>query len=242
MAFLALVGAVAVLAGMTASIAAAGVGSMLVPLLALRVDFKLAVALVAVPHLVATALRLWPIRRDIDWKVMRGFGVACAVTGLIGAFVHGFVSSEILTRTFAVLLMLAGLLGVTGWAEKVRIGRRTAWLTGGIVGFTGGLVGEQGGIRSVGLMAFDLRRDAFVATGTAVALVLDGVRAPVYMASHASELGRAWPFLVVATAGAAAGTWIGHRLLRRIPEAAFKRVVFGVVLVIGLLLLVRPLE
>ena len=58
---------VAVLAGATAAMAGAGVGSMLTPLLALRLDFKVAVALVAIPHLLGGVIRAIRLRREIDW-------------------------------------------------------------------------------------------------------------------------------------------------------------------------------
>ena len=49
--FLVLVAAVAVLAGAIASVSGFGIGSLLTPLLGVRVGTKLAVAAVSVPHL-----------------------------------------------------------------------------------------------------------------------------------------------------------------------------------------------
>jgi hypothetical protein len=44
-------------------------------------------------------------------------------------------------------------------------------------GPSGGLVGNQGGLASSALVGFDLSKEAFGATATAVALVVDGRRA-----------------------------------------------------------------
>jgi uncharacterized membrane protein YfcA len=60
--FLALAAGVAILAGAIASVSGFGIGSLLTPLLAVRVGSKLAVAAVSVPHLTATALRFWLLR------------------------------------------------------------------------------------------------------------------------------------------------------------------------------------
>ena len=75
MMFLAAVFAVAVLSGATASLVGFGIGSMLTPLLALRLGMDTAVAAVALPHAVATAIRCWRLRPLIDWTVLKRFGV-----------------------------------------------------------------------------------------------------------------------------------------------------------------------
>lgn len=88
MGFTSLIAAAALVAAMVAAIAGAGIGSLLVPLLGIRLDFGVAVALATVPHLVAAIVRVWPLRRHIDVRVIRSFGIACAVASLAGALAH----------------------------------------------------------------------------------------------------------------------------------------------------------
>ena len=64
--------------------------------------------------------------------------------------------------------------------SRLHLGRRAAWIAGVLSGFFGGLVGNQGGIRSAALLSFDMQKEAIVATATAVALIVDGARMPVY--------------------------------------------------------------
>jgi uncharacterized membrane protein YfcA len=92
---------VALLAGATAAITSAGIGSMLTPLLALRLDFKVAVAIVAIPHLLGGVVRLIPLRGEIDCRTVRRFGLACAVAAPFGAFLHELVADVWLMRSFA---------------------------------------------------------------------------------------------------------------------------------------------
>ena len=235
-----IVAGVAVLAGATAAVSGAGIGSMLVPLLALRVDFKVAVALAAMPHLVGGAIRLIPLRRAIDWRLLRTFGLACAAAALVGALLSSVVGSLWVTRIFAVLLALAGVLGLTGIGDRWRLGKAGAWVGGAVSGLAGGLAGEQGGIRAVALLRFGLPRDAFVATSTAVGVMIDLARTPVYVALRGQTLEPAMPLLLSATGGVVAGTALGIAVLRKIPEKAFGRVVSFIVLVIAILLLARP--
>ena len=61
-----LLAVVGFVAGAIASVSGFGIGSLLTPLLAVRVGTKLAVAAVSVPHMAATALRFWLLRKDVD--------------------------------------------------------------------------------------------------------------------------------------------------------------------------------
>jgi len=98
-------------------------------------------------------------------------------------------------------------------------------------------VGNQGGIRSAAMLALPLRRDAFVATATATALIVDGARMPVYFLSAGSRLVGAWPVIAVATAGVIGGTFLGRSLLSRIPERPFRMLVASLLALLGLYML-----
>ena len=84
-----------------------------------------------------------------------------------------------------------------------------------------------------------MHRDTFVATVTAIGLIVDASRMPVYFFAYPDELGALITPITVATAGTIAGTIIGGRLLRRIPEAWFRRIVAVVLLILGVSLLLR---
>jgi uncharacterized membrane protein YfcA len=129
---------VATVAGAIASVAGFGVGSLLTPLLALQLDIKLAVAVVSIPHFFGTALRYWMLRRHVDWGVVRGFGVASAAGGLVGAYLGTFLNSPILTAVLGCLLVFAALTDLSGWSKRLRLSGWLAWLAGAVSGMFGG--------------------------------------------------------------------------------------------------------
>jgi uncharacterized membrane protein YfcA len=106
-------------------------------------------------------------------------------------------------------------------------------------GAFGGLVGSQGPIRSAAMLGLGIPKEAFIATATAMGLMVDGVRLPVYFATEGGHMLAAWPVIATATAAVLVGTLAGERVLHRIPERVFRRVVAGIIGTIGLLLLVR---
>jgi hypothetical protein len=228
---------VAVIAGALASVAGFGVGSLLTPVLALQAGTKLAVAAIAIPHVVATAQRFWMLRRHVHRGVLLGFGVTSAAGGLAGALLHTWLSSRALSLVFAALLILAGTAELTGWMQKVRWGRRAAWLAGALSGLFGGLVGNQGSIRSAAMLGFDVPKEAFVATATAIALCVDAARLPVYLATQWRDIAGLWPSLAAATLGVVVGTALGARALGRLPQRTFRRVVAVLLLALGVYML-----
>ena len=136
--------------------------------------------------------------------------------------------------------MFAGVGSLTGFAQRMRFsGRRTALVGGVLSGLLGGLVGNQGGIRAAALLGFDVEREAFVATATAVALIVDGARIPVYLATQGADLGAHWPLIVALSIGAVVGTFLGGRALRRMSDAVFRRVVGVLLLALGAYTLAR---
>ena len=230
----------ALLGGGIASVAGFGIGSILTPTLAAKLGTKLAVAAVSVPHLAGTLLRFALIRQHVNKRVLLGFGITSAIGGLVGALIHTRFSSIVLSYVLGALLVFAGLSGLTGFASRMRFGHHTAWIAGAASGIFGGLVGNQGGIRSAALLGFDIEKESFVATATAIGLMVDAARMPVYFASEAHQMANVWLYLVVGTAGVIAGTLIGKRVLTRIPEQVFRRVVAAIILALGMVLLIHP--
>ena len=237
--FLLVVVLVGIAAGGVASVTGFGIGSLLTPVLALQLGFKLAVAAVSIPHLIGTAVRFVTLRQHVDRSVLIGFGLASAAGGLTGALLHTFAESPILTAIFGVLLIFAGATGVLGVAQRMRFDGRTAWVAGAVSGLLGGLVGNQGGIRSAALLGFDVPKRAFVATATAIGLIVDGARMPVYLYTQGREMLDAWRLILAATIGVIAGTILGYFILRRLPEALFRGIVSAIILALGVYMLIR---
>jgi len=232
--FSAIVAIVAFGAAAIASVTGFGIGSLLTPTLALRTGTKLAVAAVSIPHLVGTAQRFWLLRRHVDRRVLLGFGIASALGGLAGALVHASASSRALSVVFGIFVAIAGVSELTGWMRRVRWGRRSAWVAGATSGALGGMVGNQGGIRTAALLGFDVPKESFVATATAIGLFVDGARMPVYLATEWRDIVGIWPLVLVATMGVVVGTALGARVLGRLPQQLFRRVIAVLLIALGL--------
>ena len=229
----------AIVAGATAAVSGFGIGSLLTPLLALHAGTKTAVAAVSIPHLIGTAIRFWRLRASLDRALLWRFGLTSAAGSLVGALLNAQAPSPALTVVLGSLLVLAGSVQITGSAQRWRFHGSVAWIAGAISGLFGGLVGNQGGIRSAAMLGFDLPKERFVATATAIALFVDAARMPVYLSARRPEVEAIWPLVLIATAGVIGGTLSGERILARVPEQRFRQVVGAIILLLGIVILLR---
>lgn len=230
---------IAIIAGGIASLAGFGIGSLLTPLLALQYGIGIAVAGVSIAHLFGTALRFFFLRRFINKRVFIRFGLASAAGGLIGALLHNTFQNIVLTIIFGCLLILAGILELTGFSNKLIFKGLFVWFAGGISGLFGGLVGNQGGIRSAALLGFKLDKNQFVATATGIALMVDAARVPVYLATQWSQLLSIWQHVLIMVISVLIGTLAGKKILEKLPENIFKKTVAIIILLIGILVMIE---
>jgi uncharacterized protein len=215
---------IAVFAGATASVVGFGIGSLLTPLFALEVGTSVAVAAVTVPHALATAVRCWRLRRQVDRAVLRRFGVLSAAGARAGG-----------------LLILTALAQLSGWTRHWQPKGPLVGVFGVISGFFGGVAGNQGGLRAAALTAFHLSPSAFVATATAAGLMVDAARTPIYLWQAGPRLAELWAPIAIAAAGVLLGTIIGERILLGLPPKRFARIVGGAIGVLGLWLIYTAL-
>ena len=234
-------GLVAILGGAVAAVSGFGIGSLLTPVLLLSFPAAEAVAIVAVPHAVATTVRFWRLRSDIDRPTFKQFGIASALGGLAGASLQPVLGSSALTVVLAVLLLGAG--GSELLRRPFPLPATPFWrLTGGTLsGVFGGLVGNQGGLRAAALLGFRLETRALVATATASALLVDAARVPIYLVARGSVIAATVPLWIAGTVGVVIGTFLGVPLLGRVPPGLYRQLVGGLLVALGISLAIAAL-
>ena len=89
------------------------------------------------------------------------------------------------------------------------------------------------------MLGLGVRRDAFIATATATGVIVDLARMPVYVATQWRELQAIALPIGVMTIGVLIGTTAGIRLLRKVPEAWFTRMVSALLICLGLWLVLK---
>ena len=218
-----------------------GLGTALTPLFLLTYDIKTAVFLVAIVHFTNNLFRLALFWKQIDAGVVRRFGLLSVVGAVAGSLLQEQAASPWLEIGLGALLIILGgvefLPGERGW----RLPRRFDQAGGLLSGLLGGLLGNQGALRSGYLLNYSLSKEAFIASGTAIACLIDASRIPVYAVQYGKELSPAWPYLAAVIAASFVGTLIGKGLIKRLPQRGFHRVVATLIVLTGVVLILRNL-
>lgn len=79
--------------------------------------------------------------------------------------------------------------------------------------------------RAAALTPFQLSPAPFVATATAIGVMVDAARTPVYLIAVGPQLMRLWLPIGLTTGGVLAGTLLGERVPRGLSRGRFGRLV-----------------
>ena len=219
-----------------------GLGTILTPVFAVFFPIELAIALTGVVHFLNNVFKLFLVGGQADKQVVLRFGIPAFVSALLGAFVLLQITDLPSLYTWsawnkiymitpvklviAVLLIGFALMEVAPYFRKAEFGKDKLILGGVLSGFFGGLSGNQGALRSAFLIKSGLSKEAFIATGVAIACIVDISRLGVYM-SRFSKTGLSDNILLVASATASAfvGAYLGNRLLTKVTVEAVQIIV-----------------
>ena len=177
-------------------------------------------------------------RKHIDLRLLLLFGIPSTVLVLAGAWLSRYVNTR-----YSELLLGIFLACFSAWIyfrPSFRLAPTTSGsIAGGATaGFLAGLIGTGGAIRGMSLAAFALEKNIFVATSASIDFFVDLARTGVYYRNGYFE---SLPLFTIPwlLGIAIAGTWIGKKLLERIPQAVFRRIVLILLFSTGLMMLVK---
>lgn len=210
-----------------------GLGTALTPLFLVAYDIKTAVFLVAVVHFANSLFRLVLFRDYVDARIVFRFGLLSVVGAIAGSLLQKHAADPGLEIGLGALLVVLGGVALLPSRLGWRIPRRADQLGGFLSGLLGGLVGNQGALRSGYLLNYPLSKQAFVATGTAIACLIDASRIPVYVVNYGARLTDSWPYLVAVILAAFVGTFVGKRLVERLSLPWFRAVVAALIVFTG---------
>lgn len=206
-----------------------GLGTLLLPVFALFFPLPLAVLLTAVVHLLNNCLKLFLLWSHVDRRVVYRFGLAAIAGATLGAWaldavgrmapLYEGVRVTVDPLRIAVALLMAAFAAteLSPRPPGAAVHPRYQVAGGVLSGFFGGFSGHQGALRAMFLLRAGLTKEAYIATGVAIACLVDLTRIPVYLASPLrGAVVAQWPLLVSCTVAAFAGAYIGRRLIPKV--------------------------
>jgi uncharacterized membrane protein YfcA len=204
----------------------AGFGSSTIylPFASYFVDFKTALVLVAIFHLFGNIGRITFFRHGLDKKVLLLFGVPSFLSSLLAATLVGDLSQTLLKLILGIFLIFISLTFLFKPKLAFPANPKSLVLGGGISGFIVGLIGTGGALRATFLTGLKLDKEKYIATAAVIALGTDATRIPSYLAS--GFLAEQYYYFIPILFGIAlAGSFVGRKIVKRIDQEKFKRMV-----------------
>jgi uncharacterized protein len=229
-----------------------GLGTLLLPVFGLFFPIEVAIAMTAVVHFLNNIFKLSLTHKNIEKKIAWQFGIPAMLAAIAGAWLLTHISTQTLftynmgAKTYHITL-LKGMIGVlmllfalfelmpslTHWTVSPK------WIPlGGLLsGFFGGLSGHQGALRSVFLLRLQLSKQTFIATGIAIACMIDISRLSIYARQLSTVKSLPWFLVAAATVAAFAGAWLGNTWLKKITMPVFQWIVAAFIILFACLLI-----
>jgi uncharacterized membrane protein YfcA len=213
----------------------AGFGSSTIylPLASYFVDFKTALVLVAIFHLFGNISRITFFRHGLDRRVLLVFGLPSFLFSLLGATMVGDLSQTLLRLLLGIFLISLSVIFLVRPNLTFPANKKSLVLGGGISGFIVGLIGTGGALRATFLTGLKLDKEKYIATAAVIALGSDATRIPSYIASgFLTE--QYYYFIPILFAIALAGSFVGRKIVTRINQAKFKKMVLMAVILVSI--------
>lgn len=224
----------ALLAEIIGTISGFGSSILFVPLASLVLDFKIVLGITAVFHVFSNLSKIYLFRQGIDRNIAIKLGIPAVLFVTLGAWLTNYIPQKEIEMGMNIIIFCLALYLMSGHHKQLKESNSNLYLGGTLSGFLAGLIGTGGAIRGITLAAFNLEKDAFIATSALIDMGVDSSRAIVYIASgyfHQEHI-ILIPFLIVISI---LGSYAGKRILHYIPEKVFQYIVLGVILLTSLL-------
>jgi uncharacterized membrane protein YfcA len=223
----------ALVAEIVGTIGGFGSSVFFVPIGNFYFDFYSVLGMTAIFHLSSNLSKIWLFKKGLDKKLLLYIGLPSVVFVVLGGFMSKWVNTGVLEIVLGAFLVLFSLLFLLRSEIVVLPNRRNAVVGGTLSGFSAGLLGTGGAIRGLTMAAFNLDKNAFIATSAFIDFMIDFSRTFVYYENGyigKQELSYL-PFLL---AIGLVGTYLGKRILHHIPQEKFRKLSLLFILLIGL--------
>ena len=203
-------------------------------------NFQTVLVLTGLLHVFSNTAKLSLFWKSINWRLVLWLGISSLAFAIGGAYLvrHAeFIYAKLILSFFLIgfstLLLLKPDYRVAGSLFN------SVW-GGALAGFLAGFIGTGGAVRGLVLAAFNLEKNMLVGTSAAIDFSVDLSRSLIYLDSNYLQREQWWtiPFLVVL---AFAGSYIGKLILNRISQQTFRKILLGLVFLIGVIMLVNEI-
>src|SRR5829696_1159251 len=172
-------------------------------------------------------------RQGFDKRIILQFGVPSVLLSLIGAFLIGVLPQPALKLILGIFLLTTSASFLIKPGLKIPANTSTFIAGGGATGFITALVGTGGALRATLLQGFNIEKVKYIATAATIALATDVTRIPVYI-SQGFLTEQYFLYIPILFGIALAGSFMGRRIVKRINQVLFRRIVLIAIILVSI--------
>ncbi|MGB9978839.1 sulfite exporter TauE/SafE family protein [Methanobacterium sp.] len=223
------------------TVAGFGTSTIFLPIALLFVDFKTALVLVAISHISGNLGATAFFRHGLDKRLIMLFGVPSIILTILGAYLVTYIPQNILQVILGSFLLVFSVYSLLKPDFRVSASKTNTIFGGSLSGFLQGLLGIGGPLRGAFLISYNLDKFKYIATLAAIAVIIDATRIPIYFLNNLLEPQFYYyvPFLAVI---GIVGSYSGKRIVQKIPQKIFKKIVLVGIALASLLLIYGSLN
>ncbi len=243
---------VALLASLLTFFSGFGLGTLLLPVMSMFFPIEIAILSTAIIHFSNNIFKFGLTFKYINQKILWTFGLPAILAAFIGAYILKYISSihsinyqlagydmqtSLVKIIIAILILCFIVIELHPYFQKINFNNQYLPVGGMLSGFFGGLSGHQGALRSMFLSKAQLSKETFIATGIAIACLIDISRMSMYIPQFRSQINQLpVGLLFCATVSAIVGAIIGNRLLKKVTITSIQRILSVCLIVLALAL------
>src|SRR5690242_1274827 len=203
-----------------AAVAGFGGAAVLLPLLVAAFGVREAIPILTVAQLLGNLRRAWFNRSELDLPVVGWFALTGVPAVLVGGFLFASAPLSFLTRLLGIFLIGVAAYRHSRAGTTMRLPLRAFAILGAVFSFLSALLGSVGPIMIPFFLAYGLVKGALIGTEALATVVMHVTKIAVY-GSTAVLTARGLAVGLILGSVMIVGSYVGKRLLDRLPEAVF---------------------
>lgn len=228
----------ALAASFLAAIAGFGGAVIMLPILVWTVGITDAIPVLTIAQLIGNLSRVIINRHELKWPVVWRFALGAVPAAIIGGIIFATAPATALVRILGIFLILMVGHRHTRRGRNAKMSLHGFIPLGGISGILSAIFGTVGPFAAPFFLAYGLLKGAYIGTEAMTAVVIHITKLAVY--GNYSLIGIRTLLIGLGIGSVMIlGTFLGRKILSRIPERIFPYIIEGTLLVSGIIFVIR---
>jgi len=228
----------ALVASILAAVAGFGGAVIMLPVLVWAVGIQDAIPILTIAQLIGNLSRVIFNKRELKWPVIWRFALGAVPAAVVGGIIFATTPATALVRLLGVFLIVMVVYRHTRWGKSAKLTLRGFIPLGAASGILSAVLGTVGPFAAPFFLSFGLIKGAYIGTEAMTAVIMHITKLGVY-GSYALIGVRTLLIGIAIGLVMILGTFLGKRILNKVPERIFPYIIEGTMLVAGIIFLIR---